>query len=590
MSIQQIPLSQLKVSPGNVRKIGGVPIYKLASSILAHGLIHNLVVSPEGKEFKVEAGGRRLQALQELAKTGKIPTDFAVPCRVVDVGASAHEISLAENVGREAMNPIDEFMAFKDLADEGHSAAEIAERFGCTERHIVQRLKLANISPKLLDEYRAGKATLEQLQVLALVDDHARQEKAWAAGARDHWRRRPENLRDLITDREVGTNETLAKFIGGAEAYEKAGGIVRRDIFGTSGDAWLTDRALVEKLALAKLEVEAEKLRKKGWGWVEARVSCDYSDLHKFNETHSSTPAAHAGCIVAVSSYGGRLEVHSGLVKPGTKIPGNAKATAGKAEKAKPAKKPGDLPFSQVQRLQGERTAIMRVELASKPRIAMAALAATLAQSLTKRDMYGERGGADSIVRIQPVSESFGDGRMPPMAREGLEPAPATKVLAEQRKAWLERLKPAKGAIFEWLLAQPEKVTHDLLAFMAGTAVNATTFMAERKDDGAQFAHVAGIDLAKLWKVTPEWCAKQTRGYLVEAVKECQGAMAQGSADAALIAKAKSAEAARLAAPILARAGWVPKPMRSPSAPKPKAAGKKATKKAAKKSPAKKKA
>lgn len=585
---QQIPLSQLKASPGNVRKTGGIPIYKLASSILAHGLIHNLVVTPDGAEFKVEAGGRRLQALQELAKKGKIPADFAVPCRVVTAGASAHEISLAENVGREAMNPIDEFMAFKVLADEGRSAAEIAERFGCTERHIVQRLKLANVSPKILDEYRAGKATLEQLQVLALVDDHARQEKAWAAGARDSWRRRPDNLRDLLTDREVGTNSSLGKFVG-AEAYEKAGGIVRRDIFGTAGDAWLTDRALVEKLALAKLEVEAEKLRKKGWGWVEPRVSCDYSDLHKFTETHDRTPAAHAGCIVTISDYRGELQVHHGLVKPGTKIPGKAATASGKATKAKPAKKPGDLPFSQVQRLQGERTAIMRVELAKTPRIALAALAATLAQSLTKRDTYGERDGADAIVRIQPVSERFGDGRMPPMAREGLEPAPATKLLAEQRKAWIERLKAAKGDIFAWLLSQPEKVTHELLAFAAGSAINATTFMPEKSDDGAKFAHVAGIDLAKLWTVTPAWCAKQTRGYLVAAVTEACGAIA-----AQPLAKAKTPEAAKLAAPLLAKAGWVPQPMRSPHAPKPKPAAKPAAKapakKAAKKSPAKRKA
>jgi ParB family chromosome partitioning protein len=582
MGQQMIALSQLTPSPGNVRKTGGIPIYKLANSILAHGLLQNLVVTPAGDGFQVDAGGRRLQALRELAKAGKIPNDFQVPCLVVEAGTSAHEASLAENVARESMHPVDEFLAFKQLADEGQSAAAIADRFGSTEKHILQRLKLANVSPKILDEYRAGKATLEQLQVLALVEDHARQEKAWAAGARDEWKRRPGNLRDLITDREVGTNDGLGKFVG-AEAYEKAGGVVRRDFFGTAGEAWLIDRKLAETLALAKLEVKAAELRKKGWGWVEARVSCDYSDLCKFTQTYNRTPAGHAGCIVSINDHRGEIEVHHGLVKPGTKVPSSGKTTAGKAAKAKPAKKPGDLPFSQVQRLQGERTAIMRVELAKTPRIAMAALAATLAQSLTKRDMYGERGGADSIVRIQPVSERFGDGRMPPMAREGLEPATATKVLAEQRKAWLDRLKAAKGDIFAWLLTQPEKTTHELLAFVAGSAINATTFMAEKSDDGAKFAHLAGVDLAKLWTVTPAWCAKQTRGYLVAAVTEACGAVA-----AAPLAKAKTPEAAKLAAPLLAKAGWVPPPMRSPNTPKPKPAAKKATKTPAKKAATKK--
>jgi ParB-like chromosome segregation protein Spo0J len=51
---QSIPLSQLSPSPGNVRKQGGIPIYKLANSILAHGLLQNLVVTPAGDGFQVD--------------------------------------------------------------------------------------------------------------------------------------------------------------------------------------------------------------------------------------------------------------------------------------------------------------------------------------------------------------------------------------------------------------------------------------------------------------------------------------------------------------------------------------------------------
>lgn len=559
-ALRTIPLSSLRSSPGNVRKVGGIPIYTLANSILAHGLLQNLVVTPTGDAFQVEAGGRRLQALQELAKTGKIPSDFPVNCNVIEAGNSAHEASLAENIAREAMHPVDEFLAFKQLADEGHPIAAIADRFGATEKHIGQRLKLASVSPKLLEEYRGGKATLEQMQVLALVDDHARQEKAWAAGARDSWRRRPDSLRDMLTDKEIGTGSALGKFVG-APAFEKAGGVVRRDIFGAAGEAWLTDPGLVEKLAMQKLQAEADRLAGKGWGWVDCLLHLEYNDEYRFTKI-GDKPAAHAGVIVTIDRHDGKLRILKGLVKPGTKIPGGT-TTAGSAGKAKPARKPGDLPFAQVQRLQGARTAALRVELTKTPRIALAALAATLAQSLTKRDMYGERGGADSIVRVQPVSERFGDGRMAPPARETLETSPLTKALAATRKEWIERLKPAKGEIFAWLLEQPESVTHELLAFVAGTAVNASTFAPEASDDGAKFAAIAGIDLAKHWAVDPKWCAKQTRGYLVAAVTEACGALA-----AKPLTKAKGPEAAKLAAPLLAKAGWMPVPMRAPKAKK----------------------
>lgn len=561
-ALRTIPLNTLQSSPSNVRKVGGMPIYKLANSIIAHGLLQNLVVTATGDAFQVEAGGRRLQALQELAKSGKIPSDFPVNCNVIEPGNSAHEASLAENIAREAMHPVDEFLAFKQLADEGHPVAAIADRFGATEKHIIQRLKLASVSPNLLEQHRAGKATLEQMQVLALVDDHARQEKAWAAGARDSWRRRPDNLRDMLTDKEIGTDSSLGKFVGAA-AYEKAGGVVRRDIFGTAGEAWLTDPALVEKLAMQKLQAEADKLADKGWGWVECLLHLDYGDEHRFQRI-GDKPAGHAGVILTIGRYDGKLWVLKGLVKPGTKIPGGT-ITAGKNAKVKPAKKPGDLPFVQVQRLQGIRTAILRVELAKSPRVAMAALAATLAQSITKRDMYGERGGADSIVRVQPVSERFGDGRMAPPARETLETSPATKSLAATRKKWIERLKPAKGDIFAWLLAQPETVTYELLAFAAGTAINASTFMPASSDDGAKFAAIAGVDLKEHWQVDQAWCAKQTRGYLVAAVTEACGAMA-----AKPLTKTKTPEAAKLAAPLLAKAGWVPVPMRRPKAKKRK--------------------
>ena len=85
-TIQQLPLAQLRISPRNARKTGGQSVADLAASIAAEGLLQNLVVTDAGNgQFDVEAGGRRLRALQLLQSEGRLPAALAsVPCQVVD--------------------------------------------------------------------------------------------------------------------------------------------------------------------------------------------------------------------------------------------------------------------------------------------------------------------------------------------------------------------------------------------------------------------------------------------------------------------------------------------------------------------------
>ena len=84
----------------------------MKASILAHGLMQNLVVTADAKGgYRVIAGSRRLEALRALQAEGKLPGDHAVPCQVAS-DEHALEMSLAENTVRLAMHPADEFEAF----------------------------------------------------------------------------------------------------------------------------------------------------------------------------------------------------------------------------------------------------------------------------------------------------------------------------------------------------------------------------------------------------------------------------------------------------------------------------------------------
>jgi ParB/RepB/Spo0J family partition protein len=127
--IQSIPLKKLVPSPRNVRKSSDVLAdLQLRADIAARGLLQNLVVR-KGKrgKFEVEAGGRRLTALQALAEEGTLPDTHEVTCLVIEGEESeVREASLAENFQRLAMNPADEAQAFASIIEAGATTENVA--------------------------------------------------------------------------------------------------------------------------------------------------------------------------------------------------------------------------------------------------------------------------------------------------------------------------------------------------------------------------------------------------------------------------------------------------------------------------------
>ena len=299
-TIQSIPLDKLYPSPANVRKTGTKEgIAELAKSIHIHGLLNNLVVQPGGKEgtFSVLAGGRRLAALNHFVNGKLLPTDWPVPCNVIEIDGdiSSEEISLAENEMRQAMHPADQFEAFKKLADEGQGNDTIAAKFGVTPRVVEQRLKLARVSPKLVKVYRDDEMDLEQLMAFTVSTDHKHQEKIWKdlpKYAKEQ--RRADPILRAITEKHIPIDNDLAAFVG-IEAYEKAGGQVLRDLFAEEegGQAYFTNAGLLDSLAAQKLEQLAEEVRAEGWKWVGVCHDLSWEEERKYTKRqakHSHSP------------------------------------------------------------------------------------------------------------------------------------------------------------------------------------------------------------------------------------------------------------------------------------------------------------
>ena len=272
MKPTMIEVNKLEKSPKNARRTAAIALEEMKASILAHGLMQNLVVTAEAGGYRVIAGGRRLEALRALQAEGKLPDDYAVPCQVAG-DEHALEMSLAENTVRVAMHPADEFDAFARLIDGGEAAPRIAERFGVTVRHVEQRLRLARVAPELLASYRAEELTLDCLMAFAVTDDREKQLRVY--DALPEWRKdNPASIRQALTESLVEAEDKLARFVG-LDAYHAAGGVSHADLFGEA--VYLENPGLLHQLAEGKLDGVRRGLEAEGWKWVEVSPDRDWT-------------------------------------------------------------------------------------------------------------------------------------------------------------------------------------------------------------------------------------------------------------------------------------------------------------------------
>lgn len=320
ISIVMLPVSQLVVSDLNVRKSKASKSddESLQASILAHGIIQNLVALPcEDDVYPVVSGGRRLNQLNALVEAGSIDSDYLVPVKVLSESEAqfyATEISLTENVTRAAMHPVDEFEAFSNMIEGGATVEAVAQRFGKTQLYVHQRMKLAAVESVILDAYREGNVSLERVMLFTIASPE-RQLEVWEKVKDSSWHNERQ-VRHMLKETALEASSGLVKLVG-QEAYEQAGGVVTTDLF--SDKVYFEDRSLMESLATAKIQLEADKLTAKGWKWTEIHLtrthdeSRGYLELTANKGQYKKAEKALAGCILALD-YNGKVKVIKGLV------------------------------------------------------------------------------------------------------------------------------------------------------------------------------------------------------------------------------------------------------------------------------------
>jgi ParB family chromosome partitioning protein len=282
---RDIPFNKLMLSACNVRRVkAGVSIEQLADDIARRTLLQSTTVRPvldaagiETGMYEIPAGGRRFRALELLVKQKRLAKTAPIPC-VIRVDGIAEEDSLAENVQRAPLHPLDQFRAFLALREKGQSEEEIAAAFFVSVAVVKQRLRLASVSPKLLDVYAEDGLTLDQLMAFTVNNDHERQEQVYDRLSQSYTKE-AYVIRRMLTEGAVRAADKRALFVG-VDAYEEAGGTVMRDLFQGDDGGWLQDPGLLDQLVVEKLQREAAIIAAEGWKWIE--VAPDFAYGHHF--------------------------------------------------------------------------------------------------------------------------------------------------------------------------------------------------------------------------------------------------------------------------------------------------------------------
>jgi len=288
---RDIPFNKLLLSQSNVRHIkAGVSIEELAEDIARRTLLASLTVRPvldetgaETGMFEIPAGGRRFRALELLVKQKRLNRTAPVPC-IIRTDGLAEEDSLAENIQRAPLHPLDQFRAFQAMREKGKSEEEIAAAFFVSASIVKQRLKLAAVTPSLLEAYAEEEMTLDQLMAFTVNPDHERQEQVWAALQR-HYSKQPYEIRRMLTEGAVRASDRRTQYVG-LDAYVDAGGAILRDLFQTDDGGWLQDAGLLDLMVAEKLREDAEAIQAEGWHWVE--VDTDFPYGHTFRNVSTT--------------------------------------------------------------------------------------------------------------------------------------------------------------------------------------------------------------------------------------------------------------------------------------------------------------
>ena len=165
-----------RIVPNDLQPRGSIDdarLRELAESIKSNGVIQPIVVRSVGDRFQIIAGERRWRA-------AKLEGLLRVPIVVRDVAPGRErallEMALIENIQREDLNPIEEALAYRRLADEFRLTQEaIATAVGKDRSSIANTVRLLRLPMSIRQSVAANELSMGHARALLALGSEADQ-------------------------------------------------------------------------------------------------------------------------------------------------------------------------------------------------------------------------------------------------------------------------------------------------------------------------------------------------------------------------------------------------------------------------------
>ena len=158
-----LSLDQIIVSPFQPRSdLDEASLDELTASVARNGILQPILVRPiDDGRFEIIAGERRWRAAQRAGLA-------RIPALIRALGdQQARVAALVENLMRSDLNPIEEALGYRRLADEhGLTQDELAESIGKSRSHVANTLRLLGLSAELQTEVRKGRLSAGHARAL----------------------------------------------------------------------------------------------------------------------------------------------------------------------------------------------------------------------------------------------------------------------------------------------------------------------------------------------------------------------------------------------------------------------------------------
>ncbi len=193
--LTDLPLDQLTMGDDIRLDDDVADLAGLAESIRQLGVLEPLLVQRKGDGWEIIAGRRRCAA-------SRLAGLSVVPCIVRQMAADeAFDATLAENLHRRPLSPIEEALAYKRMSDRGLKQVQIAKRVGRSQVHVsrlLQLLKLPEATQVAVHKGELAVATALRSRERTGKSQGGKQDQTQRSGdlseVAQHWRRRHDRL------------------------------------------------------------------------------------------------------------------------------------------------------------------------------------------------------------------------------------------------------------------------------------------------------------------------------------------------------------------------------------------------------------